>query len=122
MRAEPLILIVDDDRPVARMVGATLSIEGFEVALAHDGVEALDCLEERTPDAILLDLQMPVMDGRECFKTLRNRGITVPVVILSAYGAEAAQDELGADGYVNKPFDPDDLVATLKRVLPDGHA
>jgi two-component system alkaline phosphatase synthesis response regulator PhoP len=113
----PLILVVDDDRPVARMVAATLSIEGFDVLVAHDGAEALAKVDNSDPDAILLDLQMPVMDGRELYKTLRNRGLMMPVVILSAYGAEVAQNELGAEGFVNKPFDPDDLVAELKQVL-----
>lgn len=120
MKSEPVVLVVDDDRPVARMVAATLSIEGFQVAIANDGVEALESVESRAPDAIVLDLQMPVLDGREVFKTLRTRGLTVPVVILSAYGAEAAQQELGAEGFVNKPFDPEDLIAALRKVLNSG--
>jgi DNA-binding response OmpR family regulator len=102
------------------MVGATLSIEGFQVRVAHDGAEALESIDGQPPDAVLLDLQMPVMDGRECFKVMRGRGFLMPVVIVSAYGAEAAQRELGADGFVNKPFDPDNLVAVVRRALNGG--
>jgi len=120
VNSEPLVLIVDDDAPVARMVAATLGLEGFQTLVAHNGREALDCLDGTSPDLIVLDLQMPVMDGRECFAELRSRGVLTPVVILSAYGAEAAQRELGADSFIAKPFDPDDLVGMLRKLLGTG--
>jgi DNA-binding response OmpR family regulator len=117
MTANPLVLVVDDDQPVARMVASTLTLEGFDVSVAHDGKEALSSINARAPDAIVLDLQMPIMDGRECFRRLREQRINTPVVILSAYGAEAAQQELGAEGFVDKPFDPDQLVIVVRGIL-----
>ena len=112
-----VVLVVDDDRPVARMVAATLGLEGYDVLVAHDGKEALERVEAESPDVICLDLQMPVMDGREFFRELRRRGVLTPVVVLSAYGAEAAQLELGADGFVDKPFDPDRLVSAIAETI-----
>jgi two-component system, OmpR family, response regulator VicR len=112
-----VVLVVDDDRPVARMVAATLGLEGYDVLVAHDGKEALERVEAESPDVICLDLQMPVMDGREFFQELRRRGVLTPVVVLSAYGAEAAQLELGADGFVDKPFDPDRLVSAIAETM-----
>jgi CheY-like chemotaxis protein len=114
---QPVVLVVDDDRPVARMVAATLGLEGYGVLVAHDGKEALDRVDAESPDVICLDLQMPVMDGREFYHELRRRGVLTPVVVLSAYGAEAAQLELGADGYVDKPFDPDQLVSAIAETV-----
>ena len=114
---KPVVLVVDDDRPVARMVAATLGLEGYSVMVAHDGKEALERVDAESPDVICLDLQMPVMDGREFFRELRRRGVLTPVVVLSAYGAESAQLELGADGFVDKPFDPDRLVSAIAETI-----
>jgi DNA-binding response OmpR family regulator len=102
------------------MIAATLAVEGFEVAVAHDGKDALSQIAGQIPDAILLDLQMPVMDGRVCYHKLREREIESPVLILSAYGAEEAREELGAEAAMGKPFDPDDLIAAVERLLAEG--
>src|SRR4051794_39872418 len=100
------ILIVDDDPAILRMARLVLITNGYDVVKATDGQEAIERAVQTRPDVILLDLQMPVMNGRECFMRLRVDGLMTPVIVLSAFGAESAYRELGAQGYVNKPFDP----------------
>jgi CheY-like chemotaxis protein len=112
------VLIIDDDAALARMVRFAMLSHGYRVRTAGHGAEGLERVAEQLPDVIVLDLQMPVMDGRTFYRELRARGIDTPVVILSAYGAGSAQAELGAEAHVNKPFDPDDLVRAIQRVLP----
>ena len=111
------ILVIDDDPAVNRMIGTTLRSHGFSVASAYDGSAALAEVEAQEPDIIILDLAMPVMDGRTFFRELRARGDTTPVLILSAFGAREAARELRADGYVQKPFRPDELAEKIRSVL-----
>jgi len=99
------------------MVRLALVSDGFEVETAGDGIEGLDCMQQRMFDVVVVDLQMPRMDGRTFHRELRARGYRTPVVILSAYGAEAAGEELGAEAAVSKPFDPDALTAAVRRLL-----
>lgn len=111
------VLVVDDDAAIARLVRLALRASGFDAITAANGVEALNRIEDRDIDLIVLDLEMPVMGGREFYRRLRARGTQVPVVILSAYGAERARVELGADAAVQKPFEPSELVAVVGRLL-----
>jgi CheY-like chemotaxis protein len=111
------VLIVDDDAPLARMLSLTLRDGGFEVMSAANGQMALEQVTAAQPDAIVLDLEMPVMDGRAFFRELRARGDATPVLVLSAYGARRAQRELGADGHLDKPFDPEALVGAVREIL-----
>jgi CheY-like chemotaxis protein len=113
----PSILVVDDDPAVIRMVRLSLITDGFNVSTANDGLEGLERLEAASYDLIVLDLQMPRMDGRAFFREMRSRGYETPVVILSAYGADVARNELKANGAVSKPFDPDDLSAVVRRLI-----
>lgn len=99
------------------MVSLSLITDGFNVSTAGDGVEGLERLASEMFDVIVLDLQMPRMDGRTFFKEMRSRGYETPVVILSAYGADVARNELKANGAVSKPFDPDDLSAVVRRLV-----
>jgi DNA-binding response OmpR family regulator len=99
------------------MLRLTFASSGFRVGAAQDGLEALERVAEEVFDIIVLDLQMPRMDGRSFYRELRSRGYDIPVLVLSAYGAELAKDELQADAAVPKPFDPDVLSATVRRVL-----
>jgi DNA-binding response OmpR family regulator len=99
------VLVVDDDEAMARMIRLTLHSEGYLVSTASDGIEGLKQLEQGGFALVILDLQMPNMDGREMFTEMTRRGLDVPVVIVSAYGAEAARDELKAAAAVRKPFD-----------------
>jgi len=96
--------------------------EGHSVAVALDGQAAIERVADWTPDVIVLDLRMPVMDGRAFYRELRRNGCDVPVVILSAFGADDGRRELGAQAHVNKPFDPDELVQTVTAAAGHGSA
>ena len=111
------ILVIDDDPALNRMIGTTLRSHGFSVGSAFDGNAGLAEVESQDPDIIVLDLAMPVMDGRTFFRELRARGDMTPVLILSAFGARDAAREMRADGYVQKPFQPDELAEKVRSVL-----
>lgn len=116
-RSEPLsVLVIDDDEALLRMLRLSLASAGVRVETASNGEIGLERLENGTFDVILLDLQMPRMDGRTFFREMRNRGYAAPVVIVSAYGAEEAKRELRAAAAIPKPLDPDLLVETVHRV------
>jgi two-component system, OmpR family, response regulator VicR len=106
------VLIVDDDPGIARLLRITLQLDGHLIITARDGREALALYEAERPDIIVLDLQMPVMDGRQFFRAI-DSPTRPPVIILSAYGAAGAQDELGAEGALPKPFEPNDLARAI---------
>jgi DNA-binding response OmpR family regulator len=110
------VLVLDDDNALLRLLRLTLTSEGFEVITASNGLEGLEKVDREPPDVILLDLEMPVMDGRTFFRELRKQGNNTPVLILSAYGARDAQRELHADGSLEKPFDADVLMNELKQL------
>lgn len=120
----PSVMVVDDDPALARMLALTLRDSGFDVASARNGQEALASItgDHSEPDVIILDLEMPVMDGRTFFRRLRAQGYEIPVLILSAYEARRGQRELGAEAYLNKPFNPEDLVESVERLLTSGAA
>jgi len=111
------VLVVDDDPAIVRLLRLTLRSSGFAVSEAHNGAEALEEFEHHHPAAIVLDIEMPVMDGRAFYRRLRQRDPDVPVLILSAGNARAVQRELGAQGYIGKPFGPDDLVEAVTSIL-----
>ena len=109
------VLVVDDDAAVSYIVAETLRDEDFSVSVAGNGLEALQLLEDGLdPDALVVDLAMPVMDGRELVREMRERGWDVPVLVLSAVGARQAMKELGAEASLEKPFDLDRLVARVR--------
>jgi DNA-binding response OmpR family regulator len=114
------ILVVDDDVNLTRLLRAILRTSGFDVVTCGDSTEGLLIAESDQFNLIILDLRMPVMDGRTFYKELRQRGVKTPVVIASAYGARAAQAELGAQAAIEKPFDPDRLIDTVTRILEKG--
>ncbi len=107
------VLVVDDDAALLRLLRLSLQDSGFEVSTATNGAEALDRLGAATPSAVVLDLEMPIMDGRTFYHEMRARGIEAPVLILSAYDARRAQRELNAEAWMDKPFDPGELSAAL---------
>jgi len=114
-----LILIVDDEPPILRLVKAKLKVDGYEVLTATRGDEALRVLEDEVPDLVVLDVMMPEMDGFETLRRIRQHS-QVPVIMLTARGSDA--DKLqglqsGADDYVTKPFNPDELEARISAVL-----
>jgi two-component system, OmpR family, response regulator MprA len=110
------VLVLDDDNALLRLLRLTLTSEGFEVITASNGLEGLEKVDQEPPDVILLDLEMPVMDGRTFFRELRKQGNNTPVLILSAYGARDAQRELHANGSLEKPFEADVLMNELKQL------
>jgi len=107
------VLVIDDDAALRRMLNLCLSTAGMHVVTADGGQAGLDRLHDDHFDVVVLDLQMPYMDGRAFYREMTSRGHKEPVIILSAYGAEEARRELGAAAAVHKPFDPDDLVETV---------
>jgi diguanylate cyclase (GGDEF)-like protein len=116
------ILVVDDDVDIARFVELNLSMEGFEVAVAHDGEVALDMIAQNQPDLVILDLMMPVLDGVEVTKRLRADAMTsaLPIIMLTAKGQTVDKVlglTAGADDYMVKPFDTLELVARVRSTL-----
>ncbi len=114
------ILVVDDETAVREAVERALRLDGYEVAVAGDGREALETLEVRTPDAVVLDVLMPRIDGLEVCRRLRGRGDRTPVLMLTARDAVAdrvAGLDAGADDYLVKPFALEELLARLRALL-----
>lgn len=106
------ILVIDDEPMVREAVGRVLTSEGYAVAFAHDGAEAIASLSADPPDAILLDLMMPGMNGRQFLSALRtDLGLDLPVVVMTAvHGLGQRAISLGATDVVEKPFDVDELL------------
>ena len=116
------ILIIEDERDIARMLEYNLKKEGFRTIGASDGREALRRVERERPDIILLDLMLPEIDGLEvCRELKRNRDTAgIPVIMLTAKSQETDKIvglELGADDYITKPFSVGELIARIKAVL-----
>lgn len=105
------LLIVDDDRDIREVMGAMLETEGYEVELAEHGLDALARLDSFEPDLVLLDVRMPVMDGAEFVRRLRERtAAPPPIVLMSAYAdLHATAAELGIAHVLQKPFGLDHL-------------
>jgi two-component system, OmpR family, response regulator MprA len=114
------ILVVDDDPRITDLLRRVLAYEGYSVATAASGNEALNRTLERPPDLIVLDIMLPGLDGLEVAQRLRAAGDNVPILMLTARDAVADRVkglETGADDYVIKPFAPDELVARAKALL-----
>jgi DNA-binding response OmpR family regulator len=112
-------LIVDDDRVLADVLAFTLRREGFQVILAHDGETALEKWSEEQPDLLVLDVNMPRLDGFSVCRRIREQANT-PIILLTVRGEEddiVHGLELGADDYITKPFSPRQLVARAHAVL-----
>jgi DNA-binding response OmpR family regulator len=112
------ILVVDDEERIVNFLRSKLKASGFEVLTASNGREGLEQAQAQEPDLIVLDLIMPGMDGLEMLKELRSYS-AVPVVILTAKDADTDRIkglQLGADDYLPKPFNPDELVARIEAI------
>jgi two-component system, OmpR family, response regulator MprA len=125
------ILVVDDDRPVLESLRRSLAFNGYEVDLASNGEEALQRMAQRRPDALVLDVMMPRLDGLETCRRLRAAGDDLPVLMLTARDAvsdRVAGLDAGADDYLPKPFALEELLARLRALLRrtgkpgDGHS
>ncbi len=119
---KPLVLVVDDEPIVAEVVGRYLRRDGFAVVSASSGPEGLAAAldQSQAPQAIVLDIMLPGMDGLEVCRRLRQSHVTAPIILLTARGQEADRISglgIGADDYVVKPFSPAEVVARVKAQL-----
>ncbi|MBV9606764.1 MAG: response regulator transcription factor [Solirubrobacterales bacterium] len=116
----PRVLVVEDDDAIAQVLQRSLRMEGYEVRIAGDGVDALDEAHGFLPDLVILDLGLPGLDGVDVAKSLRQSGDDVPILVLTARdGVEARVEGLdaGADDYLVKPFERQELLARLRALL-----
>ena len=114
------ILVVDDDRAVREALRRALTLGGYEVQLAEDGEQALELIVQAVPEAVVLDVGLPGIDGLEVCRRVRRLGNRVPILILTARDAVADRIDgldVGADDYMVKPFDVGELKARLRALL-----
>jgi CheY-like chemotaxis protein len=115
------ILVVDDDPTILATVSEALDLEGFPVVTATNGAEALDEVTRHRPSLVLLDMRMPVLDGWGFMHAIRERGISLTVVVMTA-AADARRwgREIGAQAVLSKPFELDELVGAVERLWRPG--
>jgi len=114
------IVLVEDDRSIQRALQMNLDLEGFRVRIAHDGDEGLRLIRESHPDAVLLDLMLPGMQGMDVIRHVRSADADTPIIVLSARDQEGDKVlalSLGADDYVVKPFGMAELLARIRAAL-----
>ncbi len=119
MSGRPRVLVVEDDADIAGVLRRSLDKEGYEVRIAGDGETALDQADDFEPDAVVLDLGLPKLDGVEVCRRLREEG-DVPILILTARDALEARVaglDSGADDYLVKPFEREELLARMRALL-----
>jgi CheY-like chemotaxis protein len=113
------VLVVEDNPPLRHTVAAALRSDDYEVLSAADGLDALRVLEHTDPWLMLLDMQLPRMNGPELIREIRRRGIRIKVIIMTGtQDARQAAQELEADGYLAKPFEIDDLTRLADQHRP----
>ncbi|HJU22475.1 MAG TPA: Hpt domain-containing protein [Casimicrobiaceae bacterium] len=120
--ARPLVMVVDDSLTVRKFTTRLLSREGYDVVTARDGIDALKMLSDHTPQAILLDIEMPRMDGFEFAKTIKGdaRTAAIPVIMITSRTADKHRNraaELGVKRFLGKPYQEDELLASIKGLL-----
>ena len=118
------ILIVDDDLETLRLVGLMLQRQGYQVASAHNGAEALSMARNEQPDLIVLDIMMPDMDGYEAIPKIRQipGREQIPIIAVTAQAMQGDKEKClaaGADEYISKPIDVDRLLSVLKEQLTE---
>src|SRR5439155_9026916 len=114
------ILVVDDDRAVRESLRRSLEFNGYQVEMASDGQQALESVNSARPDAIVLDVMMPRLDGLEVCRRLRGTGDDLPILVLTArdlVSDRVAGLDAGADDYLPKPFALEELLARLRALL-----
>ena len=120
MKVGTRILVVEDDRSIARLVQLELEHRDFAARCAYDGLSGLEAISDFKPAAIVLDIMLPKLDGVGVLKQLRAEGSRVPVIMLTARGDpldKVHSLDLGADDYLTKPFDMEELMARLRALL-----
>jgi CheY-like chemotaxis protein len=119
------VLVVDDDEVIRRLIAVNLQLEGFEVATAVDGQDCLDKVAAVSPDVITLDVMMPRLDGWETAVQLRKSPQTAGIKVLLITARAQEEDktrgsQVGADAYLTKPFDPNDLIRVVRELAGAG--
>jgi two-component system response regulator MprA len=118
------VLVVDDDRAVRESLRRSLEFNGYAVALASDGADALARIAQQPPDAVVMDVMMPRLDGIETTRALREAGNDLPILVLTArdsVGDRVDGLDAGADDYLTKPFALEELLARLRALLRRVH-
>jgi two-component system response regulator MprA len=121
----PHVLVVDDDRAVRESLRRSLEFNGYRVSLASDGAEALASIAGHLPDALVIDVMMPRLDGIETTRALRTAGNDLPILVLTArdsVGDRVEGLDAGADDYLTKPFALEELLARLRALLRRVHS
>jgi len=117
------VLIVDDEEELRENLFDLLELEGYEVATCKTGGEALKSVESRVPDLVLLDIQLPEIDGIEILRQFKERHPNLPVIMVSASSQQGTREkieEYDADGFILKPYDQDELLALIESLLKRG--
>lgn len=114
------ILVIEDEASILMALKDDLTLEGYKVSTAADGEAGFTAASEKRFDLLILDIMLPLMNGFDVCKKLRENGVTTPIIMLTARGQEIDRVlglELGADDYVTKPFSPRELLARIKAIL-----
>ena len=115
---EQPILVIDDDPAVLETVSDILEFEGYPVELATNGAEGLRVIERVKPSLVLLDMRMPVLDGWGFARKLKQLGVQLPILVMTAsQDARRWASEIGADDFLEKPFDLPDLLEAVERLV-----
>ena len=120
--ADQKILIIDDDMTALDIVDYLFEDKGFEVVRRADGIAALECVEDENPQLILIDLMMPKMNGQECIKLLRDKGVSVPIIAFTAVDDPEIHQEAvdaGCDLVLTKPCKPAVLVQHVQDLIKE---
>jgi CheY-like chemotaxis protein len=114
----PLVLIVDDDPVLRSSLSDGLDLLGFRVVTAANGLEALAAVEQEEPHVVLLDLQMPVLDGRGFARALKERRQLLPLIVMTGnQDGESVAQKIGATAYIQKPFEFGYMVSALEQTV-----
>jgi len=117
----PVVLVVDDDDKLREFVRVHLELDGYDVREAASAEQALAAIEDQAPDLVLLDVVMPGVDGWQMLQQMQERHGAIPVIMFSGKvdeEVESAARERGAQGFVGKPFDPQELIARARQLVP----
>jgi CheY-like chemotaxis protein len=114
------VLVVDDDPDLVQLISGMLEILGYPVVTAANGAEALDAVDRERPALVVLDARMPILDGKGFSNTLKDKGVKIPILVITgAPDARRWAQDIGADGYLAKPFELTDLLEAVQRLVVD---